>query len=90
MPLYQVFTGKLPYDNIRDSSKIIYHITSGERPNRNRWLQESVWDMITTCWSEDPDRRWEVPAVCDLFSTLSLQEVRNVRQGNWNKTMETP
>ena len=30
--------------------------------------------MITTCWSEDPMERWEVPVMRELFFTL----------GRWN------
>jgi len=37
--------------------------------------------MIITCWNEDPTRRWEVPAMRELFSTLGSLEVRNVEAG---------
>jgi len=40
--------------------------------------------MITTCWSDDPKKRWEVRAVGQLFLTSSLQEVQNANSGNWN------
>ena len=38
--------------------------------------------MIITCWGEDPNQRWEIAAICELFSKLSLQEVQKVKSGN--------
>lgn len=84
---YQVLTGVLPYDGINDYS-VASRVQFGERPSRpmdrdaNRWLRHGVWDMFTTCWSEDPKKRWEARAVRELFSTLGLREVRNVNSGN--------
>jgi len=37
--------------------------------------------MITTCWNKDPVKRWEVPAMRELFSTLGPREVLNVEAG---------
>ena len=52
--------GVLPYDDLFHKYDIISGIKSGERPLRpmnrswNQQLQDSIWDMITTCWSENP------------------------------------
>jgi len=78
----------LPYDGIHDSKTVASRIKSGERPPRpknqdaNRWLQRRAWDMIVICWSKDPEERWEVPAVRELFLALALQEVQNANSGN--------
>ncbi|KAF9649106.1 kinase-like protein [Thelephora ganbajun] len=85
MTSFTVLTGVLPYDGVHDHHPLMVRIKSGERPSRptnpdgTRWLQDSVWDMITTCWSKDPNERWKVPAMRDLFSMLSLQEVQKVK-----------
>jgi len=82
---YQVLTGVLPYDGIDDYHAVTSKIKSGERPRRprnqdaNLWLRRRVWDMITTCWNEDPVKRWEVPAMRELFSTLGPQKVLDVK-----------
>ncbi|KAF9649115.1 kinase-like protein [Thelephora ganbajun] len=87
MTSFTVLTGVLPYDGVRGHYSLKHRIQSGERPPRptnsdsTRWLRDSVWDMITTCWSEDPNQQWEVPAMYNLFSTLSLQEVQKVKSG---------
>ncbi|KAF9642387.1 kinase-like protein [Thelephora ganbajun] len=88
MTSFTVLTGVLPYEGVCDHYSLMIHIKSGERPPRpinpdgTRWLQDSVWGMITMCWSKELDQRWEVPVMCDLFSTLSLQEVQKVKLGN--------
>jgi len=82
---YQVLTGILPYDGICDYNSVASRIKSGERPlrprnrNANRWLRDSVWDMIATCWSDDPKKRWEVPVMRQVFLTLGL---RNANSGD--------
>jgi len=78
----------LPYDGIHDYDTVTSHIKTEERPprprnrNANRWLRDEVWDMIVTCWSEDRKKRWEVPAVRELFLALALREVLNANLGN--------
>jgi len=84
---YQVLTGVLPYDRMGNYDAVASRIRSGGRPLRprnqdvNRWLRRRVWDMITTCWNKDPAKRWEVPAIRVLFSTLGPQEVLDVEAG---------
>jgi len=81
---YQVLTGVLPYDGMENYDAVASRIRSGGRPPRprnqdaNRWLRRRVWDMITTCWNKDPAKRWEVPAMREIFSTLGPREVPNV------------
>jgi len=84
---YQVLTGVLPYDGIHEYHTVASHIKSGERPLRprnrdaNQWLQRRVWDMVVTCWNEDPTKRWEVRAVRKVFlsGNRNAQNTRNER-----------
>jgi len=84
---YQVLTGVLPYVEMDDYDAVASRIQFGGRPLRprnqdaNRWLRRRVWVMITTCWNKDPVKRWEVPAMRELFSTLGPREVLNVEAG---------
>jgi len=77
----------LPYGDAFYHNSVVSRIQSGKRPDRPkdpyqaRWLRDGVWDMITACWSDIPHHRWGVPAVCNLLSTLSLQEVPRQQPG---------
>jgi len=84
---YQVLTGVLPYHGIDDYRNVASLIQSGGRPLRprnqyaKRWLRRIVWDMIMTCWNEDPALRWKVPAMRELFSigNINAQNTGNER-----------
>jgi hypothetical protein len=83
----QVLTGVVPYDD-SNRANVINDIKLGKRPSRptdpgqNQWLQDPVWDTITTCWSDEPGRRHKLPVVHRVFSEydrrdLSIQVGRN-------------
>ena len=73
----QVLTGILPYDD-SDRDTIVRRIRSGERPsrpagpNQNQWLQEPVWNAITSGWSHKPEQRCKLSVVCYVLSTHSI------------------
>ncbi|KAF9645420.1 kinase-like protein [Thelephora ganbajun] len=76
MTTYETLTEILPYGNARDGI-IIFHVVTGDRPPRPtnaRWLRDQIWDMITTCWSEKRDQRWDIHAVYHQLSVSSIQE----------------
>ena len=80
----QVFTEVLPYhgSNVKD---MITSIRAGKRPSRpidpgqSRWLQDPVWDVITTGWHDQPKQRCELSVMYHTFSSSSQQEVRNFK-----------
>jgi hypothetical protein len=73
-----VLTGVVPYGNSKDVERDIWH---GKRPPRptdpsqNQLLQDRVWDMITTCWGKEPEKRCELVIVHHVFSTPSPQDL---------------
>ena len=64
------------YDGSTEDN-LIAHIKHGWRPSRptdprrNQWLQDRVWDTITTCWSNKPYHRCGLSVVHHIFSTPS-------------------
>ena len=86
-PFGQVLTGILPYD-YSDRDNIAKRIGRGVRPSRpadrrrNQWLQDPVWDMITTDWSHELEQRCELSVMHHVFLTSSQEDVRNVELGD--------
>ena len=82
----QVLTGVLPYDD-SNMPDMITRIRDGRRPSRptdpsrNQWLQDRVWDTITTCWSGKPERRYQLSIVYRVFLKYGR---RNSKLGNLN------
>jgi hypothetical protein len=58
---------------------MIADIRDGERPSRptdpsqNQWLQDHIWDTITTCWNNKPEQRCELSVVHHILSMPSSQ-----------------
>jgi hypothetical protein len=85
----QVLTGVLPYSD-SDKDNLITRIKYGRRPSRptdpsqNQWLQDPVWDTITTCWNDKPEQRCELSVVHHVFSTSGLLNTKLDKPGNSN------
>ena len=85
----QVLTGVLPYHgrNVRD---MIVDIRAGERPSRatdssqDQWLQDPIWNVITTGWHSQPNQRCELSVMYHTFSPFSQQEAQNSKPGDLN------
>ena len=66
---------------------MIKDISHGKRPprprdsNQNRWLQDPVWDAISTCWKNEPAYRYELSVVHEVFSAPSVQDAQSVKSG---------
>jgi len=84
----QVLTGASSYNRYWDVT--LDGIRRGERPsrptdrNRNRWLQDPVWDVITTGWSHEPEKRCELSVMHDTFVTASRQGVYSGDLNIWS------
>ena len=73
-----------------DKDGLITHIKHGRRPSRptdpsrNQWLQDPVWDTLTTCWNDKPEKRCELSIVHHVFSTSGLLNTKPDKPGNLN------
>ena len=69
----QVLTGVVPYGG--SEGNWVNDIAAGNRPPRptdpskKRWLNDRIWDVITTCWDDRPQWRCELSVVYYAFST---------------------
>lgn len=41
-----------------------------------------MWNVITACWSQKWELRWDIHAVYDQISVLSVQGIAEAEQGN--------
>jgi len=82
--LIKVLTEILPYGDAKDPV-ISFRIVAGDRPPRStetRLLPDHIWSMITACWSERPEQRWDIHAIYNQLLASSVQEIAPVEQGN--------
>jgi len=80
----QVLTGVLPYYG-RNQKNMITDIRDGRRPYRPidaSQLQDPIWDVITTGWSHEPEKRCELSVMRDTIVTSSQQGSGNLNNRN--------
>ena len=53
-------------------------------PSHNQWLEDAVWDVITTAWRQKPRRRSKLSVLHRVFSMPDQEEIENVNSGELN------
>lgn len=66
MVLYELFTGKRPYER-ENMYSILSRVTKGGRPRIDEDLPEFYQDLICQCWAQDPDERPSFAQIIKLF-----------------------
>ncbi|KAF9789365.1 kinase-like domain-containing protein [Thelephora terrestris] len=82
---YEVLTDIVPYGRNNSDAIIILSVVGGERPPRQvncQWLRAQIWEMITRCWSEQRELRWDIRTVLHQLSVSSIQGVAGCQRGN--------
>ncbi|KAH8833421.1 kinase-like domain-containing protein [Flagelloscypha sp. PMI_526] len=55
--MLEVITGKSPWSNIREDTKVILNLSLGKHPDRPDGFGNDVWNIIESCWCLDPFER---------------------------------
>ncbi|KAI5117272.1 hypothetical protein M0805_001002 [Coniferiporia weirii] len=73
MTALQILTTKDPFEEIRSPVQLLEALERGERPARpehrliHHGLDDRLWELITRCWSQDPNAR---PPMEDVLTDL--------------------
>ena len=62
MVIYETISGKLPFHRYTDFT-VPLKVMRGERPRREAEFKDSVWEMLESCWSSNPDYRPSIEGV---------------------------
>ncbi|KAI8999693.1 kinase-like domain-containing protein [Hyaloraphidium curvatum] len=74
MMCYQALSqGKDPYDKLSSASAVMRAIFKGERPPRPEGVPNAVWDVVTSCWAEDPGARPTMASVAMALKRAAAQ-----------------
>ncbi|KAG9098566.1 hypothetical protein FRC06_006212 [Ceratobasidium sp. 370] len=64
MTLYEVFSGKLPFAELRNEPQVIRAVMDGMLPTRiPNAFPEPLWDLLNWCWRRNPHERPSARAV---------------------------
>jgi hypothetical protein len=76
---FQLFSGKLPFHNMQKDFRVMSAVTKGDRPLRPsddrcrvRGLNDEIWDIIETCWAQDPNDRLSTGQIVECLGSLSI------------------
>jgi hypothetical protein len=75
-----MFSGEIPFYEDRSDMRVILGLIDGLRPSRPegdscriRGLTDEVWNLIETCWAEDPSQRPTATQVVERLRKLPNQ-----------------
>jgi len=73
MTIVEILTGKPPFPEIKHLGRIVTSVLAGKRPpfnpsGRRGTSFNSLWNLASSCWDPEPDRR---PSARDICTTLS-------------------
>ncbi|KAI3616045.1 dj-1 family protein [Moniliophthora roreri] len=67
MTVFQIFTGAIPFPEIKHAAYASVLIVQGIRPQRSEDIPDHIWALISTCWSQGPNDR---PTVQQIHKNL--------------------
>ncbi|KIK64864.1 hypothetical protein GYMLUDRAFT_258825 [Collybiopsis luxurians FD-317 M1] len=68
--IIEILTLQPPFNDKKTDGAIIHSLLIGERPNRpqrNDWCTDSLWELMNRCWTQDPSAR---PISQEIHGTL--------------------
>ncbi|KAG6907580.1 hypothetical protein DXG01_008337 [Tephrocybe rancida] len=100
---FEIFTGKIPFSNLRYNEMVILRVRSGVRPVRpeassQSWtafgLTNGIWTCMEECWEEEPSKRPPTAAIVRRLTgtltddgTCSTQESSKVSPVDFRRQM---
>ena len=81
-------TGEHPFSHITRTPEVLIRSTQGERPLRpsgldadvivERGLDDNLWQLLTECWDQDPQKRPKIQEVLARLPPVLLTQSTNV------------
>lgn len=65
----QLYTGRFPFADFDHDVPVMLQVLKGVRPSKPARISDNVWQLISTCWSQDPATR---PAMTDVIHWMGL------------------
>jgi len=100
----QIFSGLIPFKDIDDDHAVSEQVIRGQRPPRpsicDPWeemacedlgLDDETWDVIATCWDQEPEERPAAKEVgAFLRAKLGISRRSNVESQNSREDLVLP
>ncbi|KAH7322151.1 kinase-like domain-containing protein [Rhizoctonia solani] len=79
--IYEAIVGKIPYYGETELQVIIMVAMKKAPPQRPDWIRsghesgDKLWDLLTRCWSWEPEARPSVTEVTSIIRTINIEEL---------------
>ncbi|KAG9121329.1 hypothetical protein FRC07_002743 [Ceratobasidium sp. 392] len=74
MTLYEIFSGKLPFSELRNEPQVIRAVMDGILPTRiTSVFPEPLWHLLNSCWCRNPHERPSTREVLTCLQGLATQ-----------------
>ncbi|XP_022140916.1 serine/threonine-protein kinase STY8-like isoform X2 [Momordica charantia] len=73
--LWELLTGRLPYDNLTPLQAAIGVVQKGLRPKTPRHAHPMIVDLLKKCWQQDPSLRPEFSEITKLLQQTLKEEL---------------
>lgn len=67
---WEVLTRRVPYENYRESTAVLWAICNRKRPPPIRNCPSKLKDLMQSCWDPDPPSRPSMAQVVDIMETV--------------------
>ncbi|GBB90991.1 hypothetical protein RclHR1_18080001 [Rhizophagus clarus] len=74
MIMWELTTGRKPFDNVEHDINLIHKILDGERPEITEDTPECYANLMKSCWNPDPKKR---PIITEIRKTIGKWFYRN-------------
>jgi hypothetical protein len=72
-----MFSDQFPFHEISGDFQVMFAVKRGKRPcrpthdlSRTRGLNDTIWQIIETCWNQDPAKRYNASKVVGFLRNL--------------------
>ncbi|KAF5354756.1 hypothetical protein D9756_005502 [Leucocoprinus leucothites] len=86
MTILQIFTGKVPFDYLRNDATVIISLAKGTLPEKPEEVNNTIWAMLKRCWAAEPTKR---PAVSTLSIVLSIMAHQHLTPEHVNDLVDS-
>ncbi|KAG8899301.1 hypothetical protein FRB99_006819 [Tulasnella sp. 403] len=71
--MYEVLTGRVPFDDVENTFYLVTLIQKGERPpipDCGRYASSPIWEVVARCWAPTPDQRPTMEEVVEALKEI--------------------
>jgi serine/threonine protein kinase len=82
MIMWELTTGRKPFDNAEHDINLIYEIIDGKRPKITNDTPEWFANLMKKCWDSNPSKR---PTIDEIYNSVSNREIWYYIHGYFNE-----